>query len=307
MSDSSEGNTPTEHRPSQVNWALYIVLVLAAFLIPPALTKSDLPILGYTRGIDYQIFEFLGFTATSALFVIAGLEVIKRRSRGFAGLLPVFVAALVCAQFIITLSEYTTKSTDYSCYERAATAVDAGKNPYHDTGYIYPLLIADSLSGMHAVIARFVSAAQLGVCDSEVWSRVFYVWQCIQCLLAVAAYFLCQRFMRKLGAVGVAPVLLVAAIFLVNAPLVSTFSFNQPNLWMLVGILCTLIYSKKRPWAAGPVLAVATLVKIYPVALLLPLVVTKRWRMIVWYVVSLCVIVFLETGRQASGFLAIFS
>lgn len=275
-----------------MNAALYTLSALAAVAIPPLLAWRGLPWVRSSYGGSHLIFEMFGFSATVALAVVVWRELAKRRGTGLAGAIPVLLFAVVTVGLVLQVSEHTRKMPDYLCYENAAKALEAGRSPYYAPGYMYPPLTAQAISAVHRAMAA------LGVGAQRSWDLVFYLWQCAQVLLAVAAYLLSVRFARVLGAVGIAGPLIAAAVFLWNGPLIRTFAFNQPNLWMLNAVLFALVFGARYAGTAGALVALGASVKLYPAALVLPMVLARRWRMLAGFVFAGALIAVVGLGSE---------
>jgi len=270
---------------------IYTFLALAAVAVPPALDSSGLPTVRSSYGDGFRIFEIFGFSATIALAVVVWRELAKRRGSGLAGALPVIAFAVVAMSLLMLVCEYTQKFSDYECYEEAAKMIEAGRSPYLAHGYIYPPPVADGLALAHQTV---MNLAGLKSADARGWHLVFYLWQCAQFFLAILAYLLCVRFARVLGARGFAGIALVAVVFLFNGPLVRTFRLNQPNLWMFDAILFALVFGARYAGTAGSLLGFAATIKLYPLAMLLPIALAKRWRMLAGLVAVVVVVVLVE-------------
>lgn len=277
--------------PSRSAWLAYPLLALVVVIAPPMMEFGSLPTVQSSYGGEHRILEILGLSATAALAVVVWRESAKRRGTGLVGAIPVILFALVTMQFVMLVSEYGQRMPDYACYENAAKQIDAGRSPYYAVGYMYPPLTAQALSVTHRAIVR-----GLGLGEARGWDLVFYLWQCAQLFLGVAAYLLSVRFARALGAGGLAGLALVAAAFVFNGPLVRTFRFDQPNLWMLDAILFALAFGSRHAAVTGALLGLAACVKMYPAALLLPMALTRRWKMLAGFALAVGAAVLIGTG-----------
>ncbi|MEN6356649.1 MAG: glycosyltransferase family 87 protein [Armatimonadota bacterium] len=275
-------------------WALYGILAACMVLLPPLMVSSGLPSIGSSWETSSRVFEMFGFCSMAALAVVAYVEFQRRRSAGLIGIVSVVLFVLVFGHIAMLVSEYTYKSCDYDCYTNAADAILHGRDPYFGTGYLYPPVLAESIAGAYRVLVGSAHTFGVKTTDAQVWSYIFYLWQCAQFFLAIAAYLLSMRFVKALGGRGVLPMLLVAAVFVFNIPLIRALRWNQANLLMLVAILYVLAMGGKRPWFAGVMLALGACIKLYPVAILAPAAVTRRWRTLAAFAVALLAIIALD-------------
>jgi hypothetical protein len=274
---------------------LYAVLVAGIVVLPPLLAVSGLPSICSSRGESYKVFEIFGFCSMAALAVTAYIEIRRRRFLGSAGIVPVVIFVLVCGYFAILISECTYKSGDYGCYTSAAEKILQDRDPY-GAGYLYPPIVAEGMAGVYLTLTFLVGMVGARATDSQIWANVFYLWQCAQFFLAVAAYLLSVRFVKTLGARGILPVVIVAVVYVFNIPLLRTINWNQANLLMLVSILCALVFIQRRPYLAGGMLAVGACIKLYPLAILLPVILTRRWKALAGFVIAGLAIVAIDTG-----------
>ncbi|MCE5322992.1 DUF2029 domain-containing protein [bacterium] len=279
-------------------WALYGVLAACIAILPLLMACSGLPSIGSSCGKSYQVFELFGFCSMAALAVVAYVEIKRRRSAGLVGIVSVVLFVLVFSHMAMLISECTRKTGDYECYRSAAEKVLAGQNPYSGTGYLYPPVLAEAMAGVHQALVGITDAIGARASDADICSSIFYLWQCAQFFLAIAAYLLSVRFVKVLGGKGILPVLLVAAVFVFDIPLIRTLRWNQANLLMLVAILYVLAMGKKRPFLAGAVLALGVCIKLYPVVLLLPVIITRRWRTLAGFAVAMFAIIALDVGLR---------
>lgn len=274
---------------------LYAVLAIGIVVLPPLLNVSGLPSISSSRGNSYKIFEIFGFCSMAALAVIAYIEIRRRKSLGPAGILPVLIFVLVCVHLAMFVSECTLKSGDYECYKEAAEKILQCRNPYGG-GYLYPPVLAEGIAGVYLIITGLVGMVGAKASEAQIWANVFYLWQCAQFFLALAAYLLSVRFVKTLGARGILPVVIVAAVYVFDIPLLRTFRWNQANLLMLVSILCALVFIERRSYLAGGMLAVGACIKLYPLAVLLPVIITRRWKALAGFAIAGLAILAVDTG-----------
>ncbi len=253
----------------------YPLLALAAIGLPVLLHRLNWPIIANTYGKAYEPFELFAFCASGALILVTGLEIRRRRPWPLTRLAPVLLFALTGFFFLSLMAEYSFKSWDYQCYENAARALLEGGNPYPGTHYIYPPLLAQTM----AAVARLLQKASP---QRDVWDWVFYLYQCTQFMLVLAAYLLGYHLAREWGLKDWLAAGLITALFLFNNPLLRTLRHNQVNLWILNALLLSLLCLNKRPWLAGLAVALAAHIKLYPAVMWLPWAGMKKYRPLFW-------------------------
>jgi hypothetical protein len=84
------------------------------------------------------------------------------------------------------------------------------------------------------------------------------------------------------GRVGVFSALL-SPLVLISFPVLHNFQYGQFHFAMIaLAVLGLLAFSRKWPALGGTLLAVSILSKLFPVLLLVPLAVQRRWRDLIW-------------------------
>ena len=277
---------------------LYVLLLLTAVFLPIVLWGLNLPIISNTYGKNQELFELFGLSAAVGLAVVVFVEIRQRPNDFFrSDWLPVLALAFVGFHFLILINEYSLKSWDYLCYENAAVALRQGADAYADTPercYLYPPLLAQGLAGLFGLMTPLLGLFS-AVADGG-WQVVFYLYQVAQFLLILLTFSLCYHFGRILGLPIIPAVLVVAALFLLNNPLIRTLRHNQVNLWMLDVLLLAILWLRRRPIWAGTAVAVGAHLKLFSVVLLPIWLVTKQWRGLVGAGVGFLVILIVQTS-----------
>jgi hypothetical protein len=268
-----------------------VALALAAIFVPLALAEWAPPFVGMSYGVRSLPFELLGLTGGAAIF---GAGVVAWRRHAGHGLRAWVAAAaplLLALHFLVLTSEYAERRFDYDCYEYAGRALLAGQNPYQvGLIYLYPPLTARAMAGAWTGVEALSGLLGWSTARDDVWDRVFYLYQCAQLALVVAAYFLLLQLARRLGLLEAWAPALVAGLLVFDVAVFRTLRHGQVNLWVLDLALCTLLFARRAPWLAGLALALAGHIKLYPLLLFLPLVLTRQWRALAWGTGGLAVI-----------------
>lgn len=293
-------NTPGERQPNEQPlfsisaWSLLLVPVL--ILLPILIWRLDLPFISYTFGPRYGVFEIFIFTATLALVLVAAVDVRRRSGYGFYKLLPTIVFTLAGLYFVSQTAEYYPKSSDWYIREHAAQAIVGGGSPYDVEWYLYPPLPAEALAFVYQSVSAGASLLHIPADAEFLWEGVFYIYQTSQFFLIMAAFLLCFRFMQALGVKDSTIAIILLLLFMFNMPLIRTLRNHQINLWLLNAILVALIWYRRSPLLTGLSLALGGHIKLYPAALILPLVLMRQFRAFAWFVVCATALVLLQTG-----------
>ena len=262
---------------------LYVALAVVAALAPLVLAEWSPPFVGMSYGRRSLPFELLGLTGGALLLFVAWREWRRRAPRGRAALAEAAVPLLVALHFLVMTSEYAERRFDYDCYEYAGRALLAGQNPYQvGLIYLYPPLTAKVMAGSFQAVLAASTAFGWSAARDDVWERVFYLYQCAQLGLAIAAYFLLLRFARAVGLTATWTPWLVGALLVFDNAVFRTLRHGQVNLWILDLSLVALLAAARAPALAGLGLALAGHVKLYPLIVAFPMALRRRWRALLW-------------------------
>jgi hypothetical protein len=262
---------------------LYAVLAVVAALAPLALAAWAPAFVGTSYGSRSLPFELLGLTGGALLLGVALREWRRRAPRGAAALLEAAVPLAVALHFLVSTSEYAERRFDYDCYEYAGRALLAGQNPWQvGLIYLYPPLTAKALAAAHQGVEALSAALGWSTARDDVWERVFYLYQCAQLGLVLAAYFLLLRLARMLGLAAPWLPLLVGVLLVFDNAVFRTLRHGQINLFVLDLSLAALLFARRAPAAAGLALALAAHLKLYPLLLVLPLALGRELRALGW-------------------------
>lgn len=256
----------------QALWLTALAVASAAVIGVPALAFFfSTPLISSPYGPDILPFEVFGLCA--AVVLLAAAYIVLRRSAPLtlSRALPVGLLVLISLHFAASLADFPRKPSDYGCYERAAQAVVAGENPWQQQSYLYPPLLAVALAVAYRSVAPVVPPGL------NPWDLIFYIYQSAQLLLIVGAIYLCCRLARQMGFSRTNGALIVAALFVCNAPLLRTLALSQINLLVLDSYLVAMLCVESRPVLSGLAISLGAQAKLYPALLTLPWIITKRW------------------------------
>ena len=172
------------------------------------------------------------------------------------------------------IAAFPSPDWDYRCYVNAAVLLDQGKSPYSPelgTQYLYPPPVAHVFRFLRSVLPND------GV--------LFGVDQSVQLVLLAAAYFLTATLARRLGIGDRLAYPLAASMVILNYPILYTLRHHNTNLLLLDAVLLAMLFP--RAAASGLVLAAATMLKLYPAFLLLPLWVFGYRRIAMWWAIGM--------------------
>jgi hypothetical protein len=269
----------------------YGLATLVAVVLPLVLAETRPAFVSMSYGATFVPFELLGLTGGLLVGGIALAELRRRRPSGPREWIAFATPFLLALHFLTLTSEYAQRRFDYDCYEYAGRALLAGESPYREgLIYLYPPLTAQVFAGAHTAVTALDTALGGDAARDAVWDQVFYLYQCLQWLLVVAAFFLCLRFARMAGVDAWWTPLLVGALIVFDNAVFRTLRHGQVNLLVLDLSLLGLLAARARPLLSGAALALAGHVKLYPLAALLPLSVADRWRAALFGVAAFAVI-----------------
>ncbi|MGH0028995.1 MAG: glycosyltransferase 87 family protein [Myxococcota bacterium] len=258
---------------------VYGLASLLAVVLPLVLAGWSPAFVSMSYGRSFLPFELLGLSGGLLVAGVAWVELRRRRPAGAREWIAFAAPFLLALHFLTLTSEYAQRRFDYDCYEYAGRALLADESPYRvGLIYLYPPPTAQAFAWAHRAVGATARALGADLPRDRVWDHVFYLYQCAQWLLVVAAYFLCLRFARVVGLDAWWSPVLVGALLVFDNAVFRTLRHGQVNLWVLDLSLLGLLMARARPWLGGAALALAAHVKLYPLLAALALAAADRWR-----------------------------
>ena len=270
----------------------YWIAVAAAFF----LWSRDWGIVRATSTSQEHLFGLFGFCVFSVMAYLAYGQFKAQPTNNLRSGLLIGIPVLVSLFFVALTVELSQKSWDYEQYETAFRAIAINENPYLSTRYLYPPFFAQVMVFFYNVGKWIFPLLGMALKESSLWMFVFYIHQSTLLFALLSAYYLSLRFAELLGLKPLKGILFVSGLFLFNVPLLRTIIYNQVNFYILVSILLTITILARRPFISGIAIAVGGLIKLYPFALVAPLVVTKKWKVLAGVLVGAAGIVAVQNG-----------
>ena len=186
--------------------------------------------------------------------------------------------ALVCLLAVLAfgaavIAGYPAQDWDYRCYVNAARLIEMGRSPYSGelgTQYLYPPPMAHLFVALRRVLPGD--------------DAVFLLYSGVQICLLAGAYVLMVLLLRRLNVGARTASALGAALLIVNAPVFYTLRHDNTNLALLDAALVAMLYP--RAAVSGLLLAAATLLKLYPAFLLVPLWFFGYRKIALWWAIG---------------------
>lgn len=258
-------------------WIRASLAVVAAesLVFVPVLLARLRALVSRPEHIDERFFPYFALCATGAVCIIVMRILSARRERldavNACAIAAPFVAVL---HFLLLLLVFGHRSNDYSIYEKAARSIISGSDPWAGStlGYIYPPLLAQCIGLAHRIGQAMMGSSSAG------WEAAFYIYQAHQFLLVCLFSGLLYRFCRNLGWDETVSAIAVTVCILINLPLLVALNWNQASLAVAALFLAALILAERHPVAAGLSLALGAHLKLYPLVLVVPWFVTKKYR-----------------------------
>lgn len=221
-----------------------------------------------------------------------------RKERRSDPLRPLRIAALISAgsfalcQFLQIYAQtsvvYVARmflGNDFSFFYRAAERLASGLDPYQVQGFVTP----PSLS-------RFLASAGISSLPFEIAAQGMFLMT-IGCL--IAALTISVQFFLPAETRSRRDAFLLGLLLLVTG-YPTYFLVDRGNVDGLVVLFVSLFlaflaqakrYREEKELAAGLCLGIAAAIKVYPVLLLLPVLIYRRWRIVLGFSVALSVCV----------------
>jgi hypothetical protein len=214
--------------------------------------------------------------AGSLLILLAANQINKANVYTLAGF---YLIALVYLNFLRERPEYG----DIEYYIQAAT--NLYKSRPLPPEYLYPPLWA-------SLLEPFIPLGE----------RVIFIGVWLANLLSLFLfYFLLQHVLQRYGFSTRLAALTTTAFLLVNTPLLRTLVYMQVNLHTLNLVLLSLLLYQRAPFLSALSLALAVHLKVSPILLLPAFSLGRNWRWMIWFVLSLLVIVLATAAMDGFG------
>ena len=197
--------------------------------------------------------------------------------------------ALVCLLAVLAfgaavVAGYPAQDWDYRCYVNAARLIEMGSSPYSPelgTQYLYPPPMAHLFVALRRVLPSDAA--------------VFWLYSGLQLVLLGFAYVLMVILLRRLNVSERVAAPFAAVLLIFNAPVFYTLRHDNTNLALLDAALLAMLYP--RAAVSGLFLAGATLLKLYPAFLLVPLWIFGYRRIAFWWALGM-VLPFIASGPR---------
>ena len=286
---------PTRSR--RTAYFLYGGLAGLTWLVPLLVAPLQLPFVRLMDEVYHPLvyMQLFVFCAAAVLTLFAALVVWRAQRSGWEAQLPYLAGILISLQILTIMRHYDGRAWDYLCYEHAAQAIVQGHNPYGDC-YIYFPTPAQALALVYQLAAWGSSIGGEAGAWQRRWDIVFYSYETAQFYLIIGAYFLCYRFATAVGIERVRATFVVSLLFLLNNPLLATLKHNQVNLWVLDLVLLAMLWLPRYPWLSGLCVAIGGHVKLYPLIMLMPWTLKRKWQALASAGIGLVTILLIQTG-----------
>jgi Glycosyltransferase family 87 len=198
---------------------------------------------------------------------------------------PLDILFLICC-FVLTADVLGPeifghgKTKDYPLWFWAGQQILQGKDLYpHDPGAIFDFLYPP-LSAILLAVPAFFGKIPLYLC---------------LCALNIAAWWMTAQLSNAMTGDGRIPNPWLAALpsFVTISFIFDMFDLGQPNLVLLAMMLLGFwLLQNGRPWSSGSLFALATAIKVFPVAVLPYLVWRRQWASAASMMIFLAVLLF---------------
>jgi hypothetical protein len=286
-----------------------VLLLFPVFLTPLLFNLSITNMYSLHWGY-YPIHGIFNLLATISFGLIVWLFH-RTQAAKKGGLYPLIIWALISIIALIFMTyvgethfEDTTRR-DFASFSQAAFSVIGGKNPYDinaEFRYFYPPPLAQVMAKVINYTPSGLLKAMMFTLDSTGGSSprvgdvgLLYYFDCVQYLCISLSFLLIYLIFREFKLERSTASIASALVLLVNEPLLNNLWFRQITL--MVVFLCLLSFSSRERSAfiSGLALAMGTFLKIYPIILCLPFLITARFKVIIWFILSSLAILLLST------------
>jgi len=225
-------------------------------------------------------------TMSLALVIIAIIE--WRRNTHLIQVSSFIIFSLF---FLYLINDQWLKTWDYLCYENAAKAIVSGSNPYNGTNYLYPPLLAQFLSLGYLALDKFHHVEQTSVLFSIKWDIIFYLFEALQYVAVLIAYYLTYLFAKRFNANRNKVLVVSFGLFALNLPVVASLRDGEINIFVLDLILIAILTYKEFPLLSAFVMALGFHLKIYPLALILVFLILGEYKIVAYFALFVAILV----------------
>lgn len=240
-----------------------------------------------------QPFGILAYQcAVPLVFVEGSMQTADWLRRGAArpawivGALIVLAYAALSAATVLFDIRDTTNDADFAIFYRSAAAVWTG---HPEQLYDLKTLAADPLFGPtnHQPAFASVLIAPLAILPYPTAVVAFRI-VLVLCMVAGVWLLAVEFNLHALGTPRGWPLVALVALTLLWSPLRDCIALGQWDAPLFLLLVLALVGLRRDwPFAVGVCLAVATLIKVYPLYLALALVIRRRWRALGWLAATL--------------------
>ena len=285
-------------RKKESGYLYNLVFPVLALFLPVVFWSLEWRILPRITTSQSFLFEAFGFFAASFMLFTAWRQIVDliEADADIEVWVNRFLPHIVSFFFLYLVVEFHEQSWDYDCYDVAFRAIIDGGNPYAHTLYTYPPPYAGLMASVYKFSRWLFPFFDLASEKSNSWLFVFYIHHTFQFFSANLIYQLARRFSNQLGVKSFVSTLFVSALFVFNYPLIRNIHLNQVTIFSSVALLFTItLLMEGKDFKGGIALAIGGLIKIYPFALGLPLLVTKKWKGLLGVFTGLATIFLVQT------------
>jgi hypothetical protein len=265
-----------------------VVGALACALLPLVVTaRSSLgkaPYVASTYGIAFQPWELFAAPVAAGLLVVFAIE-LSRRGAGPWIARPL-IGAAVALHFLWVLSEFaefSVGSIGWSIHRSALECVEAGESPYAVLDYVGSPVVVGMMRVFQDVAATCWRVAGARASNVEVFTGMQYLWQCCQFYALMGTFLLLALWGERRQGVGLTGWFLSAGLMVLSFPMLRALRQDPaaPFLLFLSTVVITQAHQRVRDWLTAAAIATSAYVGMYPLLLLLPFAVGRRWG-VVW-------------------------
>jgi len=231
-----------------------------------------------TLGRVYQIWGF------GTVAILAGWTLFHQKNT-----IPFIIGAMLVNVFCII----AFAADDFTTFVIATKAYMSGANPYIIAGQPmpFPPIILYVYAGLHSVALWTMQWAQLDMQpEGTDWCIVFFLTSVWQWAAVWGLALLTIQYSKLLKL----PLWTAFIVIFASCPTWSVIRFDQPTATVTCCILGAILLADRYDWLKGIIAAMGTLLKVYPVVLIWPWILRRRWNAIGFFAVALVVVGLIE-------------
>jgi hypothetical protein len=242
-----------------------------------------------------RIYEIWGWLSSAILISITLLEA-KKRKYDLTSMLQNIFPYLTAQILICAICSMAFVAYDWNIFKLASVEFMSGRNPYTiPRGFPWPPVITYVYAGWHMVAEWLLSLSDpRRIRPGTDWLLVFFFIRVYQGMAIWALGMLTRRYAMRLGFHSMEAQILSLLLVFCSFPVWIAFKLDQPVHLVAATILAAVLLSERHQALAGVVAGIGAVLKLYPIMLLWPWLLERKWIPIATFIILVFALFFAD-------------